>query len=246
MPQVSYNEIMLHIGCCGFAKARQKYYQHLALVEVQQTFYKLPRLTTAQRWRTDAPLGFEFALKATQLITHPASSPTYRKVGVRIDHPGRYGFFRPTDEVFGAWARTREIAEALRARWIIFQCPPSFAPSEEHSANLRAFFGSIERGGLRFAWEPRGEWPDETIAALCRDLDLIHVVDPFHRVSVTRGLAYLRLHGIAGYRYRYTEADLDQLLAGCRGYTEAYCLFNNISMWDDALRLAQKLGTAMF
>jgi len=230
---------MLHIGCCGFPKARRQYYQHLSLVEVQQTFYKLPRLTTAQAWRADAPPEFEFTLKASQIITHPASSPTYRQAGLKIEHPERCGFFRRTDEVHEAWARTRVIAEALRAPLVVFQCPASFTPSAEHIANLRAFFGSVERGGLRFAWEPRGEWPAETVAALCRDLDLVHVVDPFRRTSVTRGLAYWRLHGVSGYRYRYTETDLARLFDMCRGYDQVYCLFNNVSMWDDALRLTE-------
>ena len=42
----------------------------------------------------------------------------------------------------------------------------------------------MERGGLAFAWEPRGEGTDAEIRALCRQLDLICCVDPFQRRSV--------------------------------------------------------------
>ena len=229
---------MIRIGCCGYGRAKATYYQHFRLVEVQKTFYKPPKLATAERWRAEAPPDFEFTLKAWQLITHKPSSPTYRKARLSLDGPPeRYGAFRPTAEVHAAWETTRAIAQALGARLVLFQCPASFTPTEEHIANLRAFFREVDRGGMRFAWEPRGKWDDETIAALCRELDLIHAVDPFQRLPVTKNIAYFRLHGRTGWRYRYTDDDLAQLLAWCRDYDEVYCLFNNASMFEDAQRL---------
>lgn len=68
------------IGCCGFPVARRRYWEGLAAVEIQRTFYQPPRLETARRWRQGAPVDFEFTLKAWQLITHEASSPTYRRL----------------------------------------------------------------------------------------------------------------------------------------------------------------------
>ena len=239
MPRVQGGLALIKVGCCGFPKAKPEYYKHFAVVEVQRTFYKLPRVETAHRWRAEAPPEFEFALKAWQLITHEPTSPTYRKAELRIaaEKRDRYGSFRPTDEVFSAWERTREIAQALEARVVVFQSPASFTPTEEHIANMRAFFREAERGRMIFAWEPRGEWGDEEIEGLCRELDLIHCVDPFKRLPVYGAPAYFRLHGITGYRYRYTDEDLGQLLEWCRRFKEAYCLFNNTSMWEDALRM---------
>lgn len=228
---------MIKIGCCGFSKARAEYYKHFSLVEVQRTFYKLPRLETCRRWRDEAPSDFEFTLKAWQLITHRATSPTYRKAKLKVARPDRYGSFQPTDEVFDAWEQTVEIAKLLKARTLLFQCPASFTPSVEHLSNMRTFFRAVDRAGLVFAWEPRGDWSGEVVAGLCRELHLIHCVDPFQRLPVHGELAYLRLHGKTGYRYRYTEEDLKRMLEWCGEYQEAYCLFNNISMFDDALRL---------
>ncbi len=237
---------MIHIGCCGFQKARAVYFQHLALVEVQQTFYKPPDIETIRRWREEAPHGF-FTLKAWQLITHTPDSPTYRKAGLNIPIQARdrYGYFRPTDEVFEAWEHTREIATALGAPIVVFQCPARFTPTPEHKANLRAFFRRIKRGDLVLAWEPRGEWKDAEIATLCRDLDLVHCVDPFVRGPVTAALAYFRLHGIGGYRYHYSDADLAHLLNRCHIFETTYVLFNNVSMWDDALRFRRNAGLAI-
>jgi len=50
--------------CCGFAVSQQKYFQIFPLVEIQQTFYQLPRLETVLKWREAAPAGFEFTIKA--------------------------------------------------------------------------------------------------------------------------------------------------------------------------------------
>jgi uncharacterized protein YecE (DUF72 family) len=226
----------VYIGCCGFPVGRREYYGRFRLVELQQTFYRPPRLQTARRWRQDAPAAFEFTLKASQFITHPAHSPTYRKAGIRIaaESAEHYGFFRPTEEVQAAWATTLQIAEALQSRIVVFQCPPSFTQAEDHVANLRRFFSTIMRHGLRFAWEPRGEWEDRLIASLCRDLDLIHCVDPLQRLPLYGEPAYFRLHGMGGYWYLYTREDLANLLKICHDQPEVYCLFNNVQMWQSA------------
>ena len=70
----------VRIGLCGFTMAFADYVREFAVVEVQQTFYEPPRDATLVRWRRQAPPGFEFTLKAWQLITHEASSPTYRRL----------------------------------------------------------------------------------------------------------------------------------------------------------------------
>lgn len=233
---------MIKVGCCGFPKAPKIYYTHFPVVEVQQTFYQLPKVETAQRWRDQAPKDFEFTLKAWQLITHAPTSPTYRRLRTEIEKPNRYGFFRPTDEVLAAWKRTKEIAQVLEARMVLFQCPASFTPTKAHIADMRAFFHLIDRDGLLFAWEPRGEWSDDLVREICHELGLIHCVDPFQRPSVYGEVAYFRLHGIGGYRYRYTDEDLSRLLRWCWEYEKGYCLFNNISMFEDALRMKEMIG----
>ena len=45
---------LVKVGCCGFPVARQKYFNEFKLVEVQQTFYKLPQESTLRRWREEA------------------------------------------------------------------------------------------------------------------------------------------------------------------------------------------------
>lgn len=237
----------IRVGCCGFALAQQAYFARFPVVEVQQTFYQPPQRKTLERWRAQAPEDFEFTLKAWQLITHEPTSPTYRRLRTPVpaSKRSRYGSFRPTRDVMDAWCATQECAQALRARLVVFQCPASFTPTPEHVQNLRAFFQVIGRQaqGLIFGWEPRGEaWPQDQITSLCQELGLLYIVDPFRHPPLPGRLRYFRLHGRTGYRYRYTDADLRALRDLCQGTT--YCLFNNLSMADDAQRFLHLLGAA--
>ena len=201
------------VGCCGFSSGMKNYFSQFRLVEVQQTFYKMPRLETALRWRQEAPADFEFTLKAWQLITHPPTSPTYRKEGIKVPlgTEEHYGFFRPGDEVYKAWEETSRFAQALEAKFIVFQCPPSFRDTPENVDNMRRFFKSVKDLGFFLAWEPRGEWRDQTIKALCLELGLVHCVDPMERKSLYGELQYFRLHGGPRYRHQYSLEELERL-----------------------------------
>ena len=231
------------IGCCGWTEAHRKYFTDFPVIELQSTFYQPPSPELAEKWRREAPADFIFTLKAWQLITHPASSPTYRKLKTAIDpkKAHRYGHFRPTEEVWEAWQATKSIAEALQAAGIVFQCPPGFGPTEENCANLEEFSRPIKRRNWLIAWEPRGRWEPDVVRDLCRRLDLVHCVDPFTAEPVHGQPIYFRLHGRGRYRYSYTDEDLADLRKTCErhrdaGHSPIYVLFNNTDMRQDALR----------
>jgi|Deesub1362A_J573_1020465.scaffolds.fasta_scaffold00311_19 uncharacterized protein YecE (DUF72 family) len=227
----------LRIGCCGFPVSRDRYFKDFDVVELQQTFYQPPELRTIERWRDGSPRGFEYTIKAWQLITHEPSSPTYRRLKIRIP-PSRmrcYGSFKPTDEVFEAFELIKQIADILGARIIVFQSPASFEPSTGNKENMKRFFSIIKRDGLILAWEPRGMWKDDEIRGLCKELDLVHVVDPFKAIQVHGRIQYYRLHGIGGYKYRYTEEDLKRLGSMIDAQRNTYIMFNNVHMYEDAI-----------
>jgi len=222
----------VRIGTSGFGIGRAKYVQQFSCVEVQHTFYQPPKISTLERWRADAPPDFEFVLKAWQLITHDAKSPTYRRLKKKLSEPEKQeaGYFRPTSIVKEAWEVTLACSRALQARTILFQCPASFKQTKENISNLEQFFGNINRGGsgpspqggrgfdrrandeqLNFAWEPRGDWDGKVVKRICDDLNLWHTVDPFTSKSVTPDKLYFRLHGRNGWRYEYEEDELREL-----------------------------------
>jgi uncharacterized protein YecE (DUF72 family) len=227
---------MIKVGCCGFPVKREVYYQTFQVVEVQQTFYQLPLFATGKRWREQALPDFEFTIKAWQLITHDPSSPTYRRLRMKIPEEKKrgYGFFKGTDEVEEAWSKTAEFARALEAKKILFQSPASFFPSSGHIKNMKQFFGKIKALPFIYIWEPRGQWKREEIERVCRELEIIPCLDPFGGNSIRGNLLYLRLHGKIGYRYTYSEAEMKELIRLGKAYSEAYIMFNNMSMYEDA------------
>lgn len=48
------------------------YAERLPTVEINNTFYRMPRQEMLQHWATTAPAGFRFAIKAPRRITHLA------------------------------------------------------------------------------------------------------------------------------------------------------------------------------
>jgi uncharacterized protein YecE (DUF72 family) len=233
------------VGVCGFCLSQAEILRRFTLMEVQQTFYWPPQVTTVERWRHDAPDGFEFTLKAFQAITHVGTSPTYRRAKLSPEQKQRCGNFADTDVVRDAWTTTLNLADALRATIAVFQCPPSFAATDENVSQMRQFFHWAPRGRLLFAWEPRHvSWTDSLISEMCRDLGLIPTGDPLEREIPPIGSpTYFRLHGMPlgkfayDYDHPYTDQELARILR-LSSQDTTYCMFNNKQMADDATRFA--------
>ena len=223
--------------------AQDRYYQRFSTVETNSTFYNLPRLPTAERWRQESPQDFVFCVKAWQLITHPRSSPTYERLKTRMSEKelSRCGHFKSSAEVMSAWERTQEIARVLKARFVLFQTPASFYPNADHLRDMYRFFKGLKREGVSLVWEPRGEsWEPAMVSKICADLSLIHGVDPMIAEPMRGAVRYYRLHGRHErgkivYGHEYSDAELRHILSRCEGHS-AYVYFNNVSMWRDAER----------
>ena len=99
----------------------------------------------------------------------------------------------------------------------------------------------MARECLLLVWEPRGQWSDRVITSLCQELGLIHCVDPLEKAPLYGTTNYFRLHGGPGYRHRYSDEELERLREIVSN-KESYVLFNNITMYDDAVRFTRLLG----
>lgn len=234
-------ESNVKIGTCGFRTNKTEYAQLLSCVEVQHTFYQPPQIATLERWREAVPAEFEFTVKAWQLITHEAKSPTYKRLKKKLSETEREeaGRFQSTPIVKEAWETTLECAKALRAKTILFQCPASFRPYQENISNLEQFFSGIERGKFNFVWEPRGDWDENIVKRICEEYNLWHVVDPFAAQTVTPEKCYYRLHGRGGWRYEYEADELEDLAALLPKNKLSYIFFNNIRMTEDAVKFQE-------
>lgn len=231
----------MRVGLCGWTTSQAAYVRRFDLLEVQHTFYEPPADAVLRRWRASVPPGFEFTIKAWQLVTHESTSPTYRRLKrpLPASHQGQVGGFRTTEPVLAAWRRTLECARLLRATAVLLQCPASFRPTPPNVARLRDFVGTVERPDGRLLWEPRGAWPPELVAELCAELGLVHVVDPIQTETVTPEQTYYRLHGTTGSRHVHTAEELRDVADRVADRPDPYVLFNNLPRIGDAERFLE-------
>ncbi len=205
------------------------------LVEVNKTFYDLPQVKTAKKWKRlarEVNEEFQFTVKASKKITHEDRFSSKESV-------------EKFDEV-------KEIAEALESELILFQTPPSFGPDEENCEDLDGFFSAIDREEFSLAWEARGNWEEspEEIKKVCEEHDLIHCADPFRLTpEVETSTSYLRLHGKPPgeemYKYTFKDEDLKKLRDLIVGIDSdrIYLLWNNYNMYEDLKKFETLLNT---
>jgi len=219
---------MIMVGCCGYPLSMKKYYETFSLVELNNTFYQYPKANTVERWRNTAPSDFEFTVKAHQDISH--------KHRLKLNQA-----------CMEAFDRMKEICTTLKARILLIQTPASFSPEKLDDAIK--FFHKVERENLALDWETRGEaWNQpETRRRLAQELseaNVSHVTDPFAVApAFATETAYFRLHGLGErmYYYQYSDNELRRLHENALSFQETrkrvYVLFNNLAMFDDAVRL---------
>ena len=245
--------MQIHIGCSGFPVGRKRYYKEFNHVDVQITFYQILSDERLLKWREEAPEDFVFNIKAFQGITHPARSSTWRRAN--IEKKQNFGYFRNTSEVFWSWRETIREAGILGSKYILIQLPKSFRQTGENLKNIYNFFENIDRKQFKIAIELRG-WEEDWIGKLCRDFDLIDVVDLNRREPVWLGSSqtlYVRFHGKYDQNgriyahYNYDPFELEEMAKRVKSFQdrarEAWINFNNTAMFKNALMFKEIIET---
>jgi|TARA_B100001146_G_C16190273_1_gene438771 uncharacterized protein YecE (DUF72 family) len=121
------------------------YGKHLSAVEINNTFYRLPKREIVENWVAQVPKGFRFSIKAPRSITH------FRRL-------------KDVHEVLDALlATTLVLGDRLGA--ILFQLPPNF---RKDISRLIAFLDTLPKD-LRAAFEFRNDtWFDDEVYAALR------------------------------------------------------------------------------
>ncbi len=181
------------------------YSSRLPAVEINATFYRMPKATTLATWRAEVPPSFVFALKAPQRVTH-----VKRLAGAEDDVAH---FQRTAAELGGA------LGPAL------WQLPPSL---RKDLPRLRDFLALLPRGG-RAAFEFRHEsWHgDDVLAALSDAGAALCIADDENRstpVAATTGFGYLRLR-----RQDYDDPALARWMETVQAqpWSEAFVFFKH-------------------
>jgi uncharacterized protein YecE (DUF72 family) len=242
----------IRIGCSGWNYAHWRngvfyplrlaqrrwldfYAERFDTVEVNATFYRLPRRSTVANWVEQAPPGFLFTVKASRYLTH---IKRLNDVG-----PGLERFY----------ACIEPLLESPKLGPILWQLPPNFQRDDDR---LAAALERLPRGH-RHCFEFRHEsWFVEETYAVLRQHGVALVigdrpeVHSFQTHELTADWTFVRFHrGSRGRRGNYSDTELDEWAARFADWSkriDVYAYFNND--WEgfapaNALALMDKLGT---
>ena len=187
------------------AKDMLRYYsERFPTVEVNNTFYRLPNLTTLEGWLSQVPEDFSFVLKASKRITH---DKRLKDVGDSVDYLLR------TSGTLGA-----------RLGPFLVQLPPNMKKDVPRLRDFLAIFPA------RAAFEFRhASWYDDEVYGALRERNAAWCIadtgeagDPPFESTADWG--YLRLRRVA-----YEEADLKSYADRIRrqSWGEAYVFFKH-------------------
>ena len=196
-------------------------------VEINATFYRLPKQATVARWAEVAPEGFCFAVKVSRYLTH-----------IRRLRDVRDGVARLTEVL-------QPLVDGSKLGPMLWQLPPTMRRDDERLASA---LEALPEG--QHAVEFRDEtWFTEDVYSLLREHDVALVVAD--RASLTQaphidtsGWWYLRYHhGRSGRRGNYSDAELDRWASRLGELPgDVYAYFNND--WEGfAIQNARTLKT---
>ena len=217
----------------GLAKDKwlAHYAQHFDTVEINNTFYHLPKAKTFENWHDKAPQGFVFTLKANRYITH------IRRLAAAEE---------PVERFFAGAALLQE-----KLGPVLYQLPPNFQKDLE----LLADFMKLTRKRTQAFFEFRHKsWYSQDTYDLLDEYGFGFCVHDLGGVATPRVIAaekiYLRLHGPgSACSGNYPQSALADWAAWIEAHakkvTHVYAYFNNdINAYavENAKTLRQLLG----
>jgi uncharacterized protein YecE (DUF72 family) len=237
----------IHVGTSGWQYSHWKgpfYPEHLSndellayysgrfhTVEINNSFYRLPKKETLRRWRQSVPADFIFSFKANRYITHMK----------KLKDPAE-PLSRMLDVVHC-------LGDCLGP--ILFQLPPRWKFNSERLLNFLEALPRRYRYAFEFrdpSWLVPGVYKAliEAGAAFC----IYEIGGRISPVQVTAGFVYIRLHGpeSEAYRGRYPTKTLAGWAGALSGWSaegkEIFCYFDNDEAGyaaQDASRLREML-----
>jgi uncharacterized protein YecE (DUF72 family) len=241
----------LRIGCSGWNYAHwrsgvfypprlpaRQWLQHYArsfdTVELNTTFYRLPRRDAVQRWVDETPDDFVFAVKVSRYITH-----IKRLVEVPEHLPLLYERIEP-------------LRSSPKLGPLLWQLPPTFKVDLDRLATALEQLPRGERHAFEFR---HPSWFAEETMTLLREHNAALViadrpeVHAFQTHELTADFTFVRFHaGTRGRNGNYSESELEEWsgrLAAWSREVDVFAYFNND--WEgyapaNARRLRSLLG----
>lgn len=240
----------VRIGCSGWTYrhwrgvfypeklAQKRWFAHYAAtfgtVELNTSFYHLPKAETFAKWRDQAPPGFRYAVKAPRFITHMKKLKDCEE---------------PVEEFL---RRARNLGGAIGP--ILYQLPPRWAFNRDRLGDFLALLP----GDLVHVFEFREKsWLSAEVLELLDAGAVSFCAHDMPAAATPRWaagpVAYVRFHGGTGkYVGRYRDETMlgwtDWIVAQARAGRDVWCYFNNDiggHAVEDALTLRAMVAQAM-
>ena len=218
--------MILRVGTSGFAYPQWKgrwyaedladdamlssYATRLGTVEINNTFYRMPKPAVVAHWRTQVPPEFTFVVKASRRITHQA----------KLRPPEAH------DSMAYLWKVLAELGPQLGA--VLLQLAPF---QRKDVGLLREFIAATVAGAVgpdgkprRVAFElPHASWDDDEVDQLLVDSSCARCIadkdDGSARMPPLGSWAYVRLrrdnyspHELAAWRDRLVATGVEEAL----------------------------------
>jgi uncharacterized protein YecE (DUF72 family) len=220
----------VHIGCSGWnyphwreriypkGLPQRRWLEHYAglfgTVEINNTFYRLPRREAVAAWVSASPPGFLFAVKASRYLTHVK----------RLQDMGR--------GVERFYERIEPLLHSQKMGPVLWQLPPTFRRDDERLAGALA---QLPPGRHCFEFRHESWFVDETYELLRRHRAALVIGDhpqrPWQSHEVTADWTFIRFHyGHRGRNGNYSERELEEWarrIEGWRAAAEVFAYFNN-------------------
>jgi uncharacterized protein YecE (DUF72 family) len=190
------------------------YAERFDTVEVNNTFYRLPKVDAVSSWVKQTPDGFTFAVKASRYLTH------IRRLTDMSEGVKRF------------YERIEPLQRADRLGPVLWQLPENFHRDDQR---LEAWLTALPAGRHTIEFRHPSWFVPPVLRALReRDVALTigdHPQRPFQSHAATASWRFVRFHyGARGRAGNYSQRELDtwaRRIAQWRRQTEIYAYFNN-------------------
>jgi uncharacterized protein YecE (DUF72 family) len=218
------------IGCSGWAyddwrgrfyragEPRRRwlelYAERFDTVEVNNTFYRLPKVEAVRSWAEQTPAGFCFAVKASRYLTH------IRRLTDTAEGMKRF------------YERIEPLQSSGKLGPLLWQLPENFHRDDER---LEGWLNALPAGRHTIEFR-HASWFAAPVLRALRDHDVAltigdHPDRPFQSHAATASWRFIRWHfGARGRNGNYSQTELDtwaRRITAWRRSTEVYAYFNN-------------------
>lgn len=217
-----------HIGCSGFhykdwkgkfypedvpqKKWLEYYAEHFDSVEINNSFYRMPKEETVKQWYERVPDDFTFTLKGSRYITH------VKKLNDPEEHVKNF----------------YHLADILREKLacILWQLPPNLHKNTE---KLKTFCEALNPDYHNVIEFRHNSWYDEEVYDILKKHNvafcIISAPDDLPEDNVsTADFAYIRFHGKTDwYHYKYSKQEMKKWKNNIQSLDskQVYVYFNN-------------------